>query len=474
MGGWIAVETRMQGPGRTELSRMLAIPLVTIGTLGAILVWEFENVGSTTAAALITVCSIGAAVVMATGLRARILRISRHYETLLATADEQSRRAEAAGRVKNEFLSSLSHELRTPLNSVLGWARLLASGRLTDAQTARAIAAIERAGWAQSYLIENLLDASRMVEGKLLVTPRPTAVRPIIEGAVDSIRESADGRGVVIDTRIDAALRTVSVDPNRLHQVVWHLVSNAVKFTPAGGCVSVNVASTADALRIVVRDTGIGFQPDTAHHLFEQFRQGDTGATRQYGGLGLGLAIARHLVEQHGGTISAHSDGRDQGAEFEVRLPARADGATVPDRTPPVEPAPLLRGLSVLVVDDNPEDREFVRTSLEQYGAVVRTAASTQEACERFRRDHPDVVVSDLVMPDQDGLELIRRIRAMDEPTGRFTPAAALSGLARADDRRRALSAGYQMHVTKPIDPLELASTIERLAATTVAEAHHV
>ena len=353
---------------------------------------------------------------------------------------------------------------------MLGWARLLASGRLTDAQTARAIAAIERAGWAQSYLIENLLDVSRMVEGKLLVTPRPTAVRPIIEGAVDSIRESAEGRGVVIETCIDPALRTVSVDPNRLHQVVWHLLSNAVKFTPAGAASPVNVASTADALRIVVRDTGIGFQPDTADQLFEQFRQGDTGATRQYGGLGLGLAIARHLVEQHGGTISAHSDGPDQGAEFEVRLPASADGATVPDRTPPVEPAPLLRGLSILVVDDNPEDREFVRTSLEQYGAVVRTAASTQEACERFQRDHPDVVVSDLVMPDQDGLELIRRIRAMDEPTGRLTPAAALSGLARADDRRRALSAGYQMHVTKPIDPLELASTIERLAATTVAE----
>ena len=225
-------------------------------------------------------------------------------------------------------------------------------------------------------------------------------------------------------------------------------MSNAVKLHRRAACVSVNVASTADALRIVVRDTGIGFQPDTAHHLFEQFRQGDT-ATRQYGWLGLGLAIARHLVEQHGGTISAHSDDAIRAPNSRYGLPARADGATVPNRTPPVEPAPLLRGLSVLVVDDNPEDREFVRTSLEQYGAVVRTAASTQEACERFRRDHPDVVVSDLVMPDQDGLELIRRIRAMDEPTGRFTPAAALSGLARADDRRRALSAGYQMHVQK-------------------------
>ena len=308
---------------------MLATPLVTIGTLGAILVWEFENVGSTTAAVLIAVCSIGAAVVMATGLRARILGISQHYETLLATADEQSRRAEAAGRVKNEFLSSLSHELRTPLNSVLGWARLLASGRLSDTQTTRAIAAIERAGWAQSHLIENLLDVSRMVEGKLRVTPRPTAVRSIIEGAVDSVRESAEGRGVVVETRIDPALRTVSVDPNRLHQILGHLLSNAVKFTPPGGRVDVCVETTVEALRVVVRDTGVGFQPETVHQLFEQFRQGDTGATRQYGGLGLGLAIARHLVEQHGGTISAHSDGPDQGAEFEVRLPASAGGATV-------------------------------------------------------------------------------------------------------------------------------------------------
>jgi CheY-like chemotaxis protein len=261
----------------------------------------------------------------------------------------------------------------------------------------------------------------------------------------------------------------VSVDPNRLHQIVWHLLSNAVKFTPAGGRVCVSVDSSDEALSILVSDTGIGFQPETAPQLFEQFQQGDTGTTRQYGGLGLGLAIARHLVEQHGGTIAAHSTGPDQGARFEVRLPTGSDAPNLPDQGTPVEPAPLLRGLSILVVDDNPEDRDFVRTSLEHYGAVVRTAASTQEACERFRRDRPDVLVSDLVMPDQDGLELIRQIRAMDEGAGRITPAAALSALARTEDRRRALNAGYQMHVTKPIDPLELASTIERLATAKVA-----
>ena len=463
----------MEGPGRAELTRMLLAPLITIGALGAILVWEFENVGSTATAVLIAACSIGAAAVVAAGLRARIVKISRHYEGLLATADEQSRRAETASRVKDEFLATLSHELRTPLNSVLGWARLLATGKLTEAQTVRAIAAIERAGWTQSHLIENLLDVSRMVEGKLVVTPRLTVVRPIIEGAIDAVRESAEGKQVAVETNISPRLGPVSVDPNRLHQIVWHLLSNAVKFTPAGGHVTVSAESVDHELKILVRDTGIGFQPEAAPQLFEQFQQADTGTTRQYGGLGLGLAIARHLVEQHSGTITARSEGPDQGAEFEVRLPTRGGVPSALDQTTPVEPAPLLRGLSILVVDDNPEDREFVRTSLEHYGAVVRTAASTQEACERFRRDRPDVVISDLVMPDQDGLELIRQIRAMDEGVGRLTPAAALSALARVEDRRRALSAGYQMHVTKPIDPLELASTIERLAATKVQETRH-
>jgi CheY-like chemotaxis protein len=238
--------------------------------------------------------------------------------------------------------------------------------------------------------------------------------------------------------------------------------------------VTVCVESFGDAMRLVVRDTGVGFPPETAPHLFERFRQGESGTTRQYGGLGLGLAIARHLVEQHGGTIAARSAGPNSGAAFEVHLPVRAEDVHLADHTQPVEPVPLLRGLSILVVDDNPDDREFVRTSLEHYGAVVRTAASAHEACERFRVDRPDVLVSDLVMPQEDGLDLIRQIRVMDERTGTRTPAAALSALARAEDRRRALSAGYQMHVTKPIDPLELASTIERLAAGTLPEAGHV
>jgi signal transduction histidine kinase/ActR/RegA family two-component response regulator len=453
---------------------MLATPLVTIGALGAILVWTFEHVDSTATALVVTACAIGAAVVVAAGLRARIVRVSEHYEALLATADEQSQRAEAARRVKDEFLATLSHELRTPLNSVLGWTRLLATGKLNAAQTARAVAAIERAGWAQTHLIENLLDASRMMEGKLLVVPRPTVVQPLVEAAVESLRPGADLKRIAFDVYLDPKLGPITVDPNRFHQIVWHLVSNAIKFTPPDGRIAVRVERAGEMLRLVVRDSGVGFAPESAEQLFEQFKQGETGTTRQYGGLGLGLAIVRNLVEQHGGTVGAASAGANQGAEFEVLLPLHTlDDVRAPELGTPVEPAPLLRGLSILVVDDNAEDREFVRTSLEQFGAIVRTAASAHEASESFRREHPDVIVSDLVMPEADGLQFIRDIREMEQRIGGQTPAAALSALARAEDRRRALSAGYQMHVTKPIDPLELASTIERLAALKQTERPH-
>jgi signal transduction histidine kinase len=453
---------------------MLATPLITIGTLGAILVWEFENVGSRTAAVIIAACAIGAAVVVAAGLRTRIVKLSEHYESLLETADQQSQRAEEANRVKDEFLATLSHELRTPLNSILGWARLLATGKLNESQTSRAIGSIDRAGWAQSRLIENLLDASRIAEGRLQISPRATDIVPIVHAAIDMVRPAAEVKRLALRADIDPKLGPINADPDRLHQVIWHLVSNAVKFTPADGAIAVRVELLPGTIRLTVRDTGVGFAPEMAEQLFQQFRQADTGMTRQYGGLGLGLAIVRHVVEQHGGTVSARSAGANQGAEFEVRLPMRPAVEPIVGQSATIEPAPLLRGLSVLVVDDNAEDREFVRTCLEQYGAVVRTAASAHEARERFRRDRPDVVVSDLMMPNEDGLELIRQIRAMDERVGGSTPAAALSALARSEDRRRSLTAGYQMHVTKPVDPFELASTIQRLASSHGSGVSHV
>jgi CheY-like chemotaxis protein len=264
---------------------------------------------------------------------------------------------------------------------------------------------------------------------------------------------------------LDPALPTVAADPDRLTQVVWNLVSNAIKFTPNGGVIEVTLETTATEINLTVADSGIGFEPAVAAHLFERFRQGDSSSTREYGGLGLGLGIVRHVVELHGGSVTAVSSGENTGSVFRVRLPLRPWDAPI-DEPPQLTPeAPSLRGISVMVVEPDAINLEWLRSSLEQYGAVVVTASSAQEAKERFRREPPDVLISDLLMPDGDGYQLIRDIRQLDRATGRTTPAAALTALARTDDRRSALTAGYQMHLAKPVDPSELVSTIERLAA---------
>jgi signal transduction histidine kinase/CheY-like chemotaxis protein len=450
---------------RPQLGRLIVTPLATIGVMAAVLVWEIEHVGSILLALAIAAGGVAVGVFVARQLRRDIDRVTDYYAALLRTADEQSRQAEAANRMKDEFLATLSHELRTPLTSVLGWVRLLASGKLDAPQTARAVQAIERAGWAQSRLIEDLLDVSRVVAGKLQLNARPTLVQPLVQAAVDSLRPAADAKRITVVTTLDVAPEPIAADADRLQQVAWNLVSNAIKFTPSGGRVDVRLRTTPDEVRLIVADTGIGFTPDVASHLFERFRQGDSSPTRQYGGLGLGLGIVRHVVELHGGTVTAASSGENQGSTFEVRVPVR------PWNAPLVEPAvklstraPSLRGVTVLVVDDDVHALEFVRATLEQYGAIVVTASSAREAKARFKREPPDVVVSDLLMPDEDGLQLIREIRQIDRAAGRVTPAAALSALARADDRRRALTAGFQMHVAKPVDPSELVSTVERLA----------
>jgi signal transduction histidine kinase/ActR/RegA family two-component response regulator len=455
----------MMARARPQLGRLIVTPLATIGVMAAVLVWEIEHVGSILLALAIAAGGVAIGVFVARQLRRDIDRVADYYAALLRTADEQSRQAEAANRMKDEFLATLSHELRTPLTSVLGWVRLLASGKLDAQQTARAVQAIERAGWAQSRLIEDLLDVSRVVAGKLQLNARPTLVQPLVQAAVDSLRPAADAKRITVATTLDVAPEPIAADADRLQQVAWNLVSNAIKFTPSGGRVDVRLRTTPDEVRLIVADTGIGFTPDVASHLFERFRQGDSSPTRQYGGLGLGLGIVRHVVELHGGTVTAASAGENRGSTFEVRVPVR------PWNAPLVEPAvklstraPSLRGVTVLVVDDDVHALDFVRATLEQYGAIVVTASSAREAKARFKREPPDVVVSDLLMPDEDGLQLIREIRQIDRAAGRVTPAAALSALARADDRRRALTAGFQMHVAKPVDPSELVSTVERLA----------
>jgi signal transduction histidine kinase len=449
---------------RPQVGRLVVLPLATIAALAAILVWEIEHVGSILLALAIASVAILVGVFVARRVRAHIDELANHYETLLRTADAESRNADQANRVKDEFLATLSHELRTPLNSVLGWARLLGSGKLNAEQSAKAVQAIERAGWAQSRLIEDLLDISRIVSGQLRISPRPTLVQPIVEMVVHSLHPAASAKRIVVETKLNPTIGPVAADPDRLQQIVWNLLSNAIKFTPSGGNVLVRVAPRDHHVCIAVTDNGIGFAPDTALHLFERFRQGDSSRTRPYGGLGLGLGIVRHLVEAHGGTVKALSEGPTRGATFEVYLPLQPAKDYVPEVVPSGESAPLLRGITVLVVDDDPEALDFARSSLEQYGAVVTTASTVQEARERIRRAPPDVLLSDLKMPGEDGLRLIREVRELDALHGRKTPAAALTALARSDDRRSALSAGFQMHVAKPIDPFELAVAVEQLA----------
>jgi signal transduction histidine kinase/ActR/RegA family two-component response regulator len=450
---------------RLRLGRLVVVPLGTIGVLAALLTWEIEHVGSVMLALALTSGGIVAGVLVARRVRNELDELSRHYESLLRIADEQSRQAESANRMKDEFLATLSHELRTPLNAILGWARLLASGNLDARQAAKAVQAIERAGWAQSRVIEDLLDVSHIVSGRLAITPRPTLIQPLVQAAVDTQRTAAAAKQITVNLDLDRTLGPIEVDADRFHQIVWNLVSNAVKFTPEGGGVTVRLRAEGEQISLSVQDSGIGFAPPVAAHLFERFCQADGSPTRQYGGLGLGLVIVRHLVELHGGTVTALSSGAGRGSVFEVRLPLRRSEPQAAE-APPARGGDdvSLRGITVLVVDDDPQALSFARFTLEQYGAQVITASSAREARARFARQMPDVLLSDLVMPEQDGLDLIRDIRALDAQHGGRTPAAALSGLARGEDRRRAFAAGYQMHVAKPIDPYELAAAVEALA----------
>ena len=452
----------MSGHARPQLGRLIVTPFATIGVLSAVLVWEVEHVGSIVLAAAIAAGGVVVGVIVSRQLRRDIERVADYYAGLLKTADFQSRQAESANRLKDQFLATLSHELRTPLNSVLGWARLLATGKLDEVQTARAIQAIERAGWAQSKLIEDLLDLSRIVAGTLELTIRPTDVQPLVEAAVESLRPAAEAKRIAVDVTLARDLPSIAADAVRLKQVVWNLVSNAIKFTPRGGSITVRLEARAGDMHLTVSDTGVGFNADVARHLFERLRQGDSSSTRRHGGLGLGLGIVRHVVELHGGSVTASSGGEGAGSTFEVRIPMRVmDAAIAP--SPPVN-EPSLRGVTVLVVDSDPLQLAWLRETLERQGAVVVTTSSTQEVKARVKRDPPDVLVSDLVLSGGDGLSLIRDIRQLGLESGGAIPACALTALARTEDRRRALSAGFQAHVAKPAAPSEIVKTVEWLA----------
>jgi PAS domain S-box-containing protein len=384
--------------------------------------------------------------------------------------------AEEASRLKDEFLATLSHELRTPLTSILGWSRLMLSANFDERMMPRAIETIERNARSQTQLIDDLLDVSRVITGKLRLNVRPVELAQIIESAIDSARPAAQAKGVRLDVVLDAEVGPVAGDADRLQQVVWNLLSNAIKFTPGGGRVEVRLARVGAEAEIVVADTGQGIDAEFLPFVFERFRQADGGITRIHGGLGLGLAIVRHLVELHGGTIRAASGGQGLGSTFTLRLPLVATRDALKEQpgdatraTPwsendePFDACASLKDLRVIVVDDEPDTLELLATILRQCGAEVRSATSVAAAFSEFRRAVPDILISDIGMPGQDGYQLIRMIRALAPEDGGQTPAAALTAYARSEDRTRALAEGYQVHIPKPVEPSEFTHTIARL-----------
>jgi PAS domain S-box-containing protein len=380
---------------------------------------------------------------------------------------ERALRAEAeiANRAKDEFLATVSHELRTPLNAILGWTLTLRSQGLAP-EADRPLSIIERNARSQAKLIEDVLDVSRIISGKLVLTLGVTNVAEAVDAAIETVTPAATAKGIRISSDVADSSLTMAADANRLQQVVWNLLTNAVKFTPKGGSVGIRAFRDGSVVEISVTDSGEGMRPETLAVVFEPFRQADASTTRRHGGLGLGLAIVKQLVAAHGGTVEAKSDGEGKGATFVVRLPARAavPPLTSPGPRGPTSDSRRLDGLRVLVVDDEEDARLLVRAVLMEQGAVVDVAGSAEEGLEMLVRLRPDIVVSDVGMPEMDGYELIRRIRALPSTRGGRTPAVALSAYARADDESRAIEAGFQKYMTKPIEPEHLVGAVASVA----------
>jgi PAS domain S-box-containing protein len=381
--------------------------------------------------------------------------------------------AETANRMKDEFLATLSHELRTPLNSILGWARLLRTRNLDQNTTARALETIERNAKLQAQLIEDILDVSRIIRGKIHLVFRPVNVASLIETALDTVRPAAEAKAIQLEPVIDSSVDLVSGDPDRLQQIVWNLLSNAIKFTPKGGKVEVRLERADAHVQIQVSDTGIGISQDFLPYIFERFRQADSKTTRSYSGLGLGLAIVRELVELHGGIVYAHSAGDGKGATFTVKLPLITDSlkeSNANDVPSTVESdltldTPLaLDNLQILVVDDEPDVRELLTIAFAESGAKVTAVASADEAIKALKQVQPDVLISDIGMPEEDGYTLLRKVRNLDANQGGQIPAVALTAYVREEDCTQALSAGFQMHLSKPVNTTELIRAVAKLA----------
>jgi PAS domain S-box-containing protein len=398
----------------------------------------------------------------------------RERELLLEREQVARTEAETANRLKDEFLATVSHELRTPLSAILGWSAMLNSGQVDEETARNALSIIERNAKAQAGIISDILDVSRIITGKLHIEPQPVELGPIINAVVDTQRLAAGAKGISLEVTIDPAVGLVAGDPDRLQQVIWNLVSNAIKFTPRDGHIEVRLELVESHVQVTVSDSGKGIEEGFLPYVFERFRQADSSTTRAHGGLGLGLAIVRHLVELHGGSVTAESAGEDRGAVFRVQLPSadvaglggvnlKSGLAFTEERGQESATRPDLTGWRVLVVDDEPDTLEVVRMMLAQFGADVRVAASSNGAFEVFLEWHPDVLVSDVGMPDQDGYDLITKVRALSPEQGGDTPAAALTAHVGDEDRSRALAAGYQAHIKKPVDPLTLGVAVAGL-----------
>ena len=384
--------------------------------------------------------------------------------------------AEAASRMKDEFLATLSHELRTPMTPILGWAQILRRIAGNNPKIIQAAEVIERNALVQTRIVDDLLDMSRIVSGKIRLEVREYDLRDVVNAALEAVRAAAEARGIVLATQVDASVPLLRGDAQRIQQVLWNLLSNAIKFTAHDGTVRLEARRVQGQVQVVVTDTGLGIAPEFLPFVFERFRQADSSATRNHGGLGLGLAIVKQIVELHGGSVGVASGGEGQGASFTIALPVAQGGArgsrTSPTPMPPPRRTPdprravdVLAGLRLMVVDDERDAREWIGRVLEDNGAQVRLLPGAAEALQHLPEFQPDVLLSDIGMPGTDGYALIRELRALPEGLGGATPAIALTAFARNEDRARALGAGYQLHLGKPIDEEELVAAVASLCA---------
>lgn len=465
VGGWVYLVNKLNGEEFSEADERLAATLATQVTIA------YEN-------ALL----YSDAQRHASELQLEVTeRKQAEEERARLLVREQAARAEAeeANRTKDEFLATLSHELRTPLSAILGWSHLVRTGKLDEGQMSRAFETIERNARSQSQLIDDLLDVSRIITGKLQIELRPTQLSAVIEAAIDAVRPAAEAKAIEFETDLASAACLVPGDPNRLQQIFWNLFSNAVKFSPQGGQVKIDVKRCSPWVQVAVKDSGIGISPEFLPFIFDRFRQADGSTTRTHGGLGLGLAIVKHLVQQHRGTVEVVSDGKDQGSEFTVKLPLttaqpstvqhevteEGDGNGLPDGF-----SDILRGLRILVVDDEADSRELITAILSRCGSEVKCSESVEAAIKECRSWKPDLLVSDIGMPHEDGYSLISQVRRLKSKKAREIPAVALTAYATVEDQTRALSSGFQLHVPKPIDPETLVRSLASAAGRKISQ----